>query len=180
MPPVDTPAPIPTDWLTRFSQAIGRVIPDAMSTAVGMLLLLGVGALAIGNSGAAVMDAFYRGLWMLLPFTMQMTLILVLSSTLGAAPLFRRGVARLSRLPRTQPQVFALSCLVVACLAYLYWGLSVALGPLVSIYFAREAEKKGIAVDFPFLRDLAKGTPKSKRRAGPDEIHYGTHGLRPP
>ena len=143
MPPVYAPATVPADWLTRFSQAIGRVIPDAMSTAVGMLLLLGVGALAIGNSGAAVMDAFYRGLWMLLPFTMQMTLILVLSSTLGAAPVFRHGVARLSRLPRTQDQVFALSCLVVACLGYLYWGLAIALGPLVSIYFAREAEKKG-------------------------------------
>ena len=151
MPSVYVPPAAATDWLTRFSQAIGRVIPDAMSTAVGMLLLLGVAALAIGNSGAAVMDAFYRGLWMLLPFTMQMALILVLSSTLGAAPVFRQAIARLSRLPRTRNQVFALSCLVVACLAYLYWGLSVALGPLVSIYFAREAEKKGIAVDFPFL-----------------------------
>ena len=40
---------------------------------------------------------------------------------------------------------------MVACLAYLYWGLSLALGPVVSIYFAREAEKKGIEVDFPFL-----------------------------
>ena len=151
MPSVYAPPAAPTDWLTRFSQAIGRVIPDAMSTAVGMLLLLGVAALAIGNSGAAVMDAFYRGLWMLLPFTMQMALILVLSSTLGAAPVFRQAIARLSRLPRTRDQVFALSCLVVACLAYLYWGLAIALGPLVSIYFAREAEKKGIAVDFPFL-----------------------------
>ena len=151
MSPVTAPAAVPADRLTRFSQAIGRVIPDAMSTAVGMLLLLAVGALASGNSGAAVMDAFYRGLWMLLPFTMQMALILVLSSTLGAAPMFRQAVARLSRLPRTQDQVFALSCLVVACLAYLYWGLAIALGPLVSIYFAREAEKKGIAVDFPFL-----------------------------
>lgn len=151
MPAVSAPADVPTDRLTRFSEAIGRVIPDAMSTAVGMLLVLGVGALVIGNSGTAVMDAFYRGLWMLLPFTMQMTLILLLSSTLGAAPVFRYAVARLSRLPRTQGQVFALSCLVVACLAYLYWGLAIAIGPLVSIYFAREAEKKGIAVDFPFL-----------------------------
>jgi short-chain fatty acids transporter len=151
MPSVYAPPALPTDRLTRFSEAIGRVIPDAMSTAVGMLLLLGVGALAIGNSGAAVMDAFYRGLWMLLPFTMQMALILVLSATLGAAPLFRHAVVRLSRLPRTQGQVFALSCLVVACLAYLYWGLAIALGPLVSIYFAREAEKNGIDLDFPFL-----------------------------
>jgi short-chain fatty acids transporter len=151
MRPIRAPAPVPADRLTRFSQFIGRVIPDAMSTAVGMLLLLALGALAIGNSGTAVMDAFYRGLWMLLPFTMQMTLILVLSSTLGAAPVFKRAVARLSRLPRTHGQVFALACLVVACLGYLFWGLSIALGPLVSIYFAREAERKGIEVDFPFL-----------------------------
>jgi short-chain fatty acids transporter len=151
MSAVPAQAGVPTDPLTRFSQAIGRVIPDAMSTAVGMLLLLGLGALVVGNPGAAVMDAFYRGLWMLLPFTMQMALILVLSSTLGAAPVFRRAVARLSRLPRNRGQVFALSCLSVACLAYLYWGLAFALGPLVSVYFAREAERKRIAVDFPFL-----------------------------
>jgi len=151
MPPVFVPAAAPADRLTRFSQAIGRHIPDAMSTAVGMLLLLAVGALAIGNSGAAVMDAFYRGLWMLLPFTMQMALILVLSSTLGEAPVFRQAVSRLSRLPRTRSQVFALSCLLIACLAYLYWGLAMALGPLVAVYFAREAERKGIEVDFPFL-----------------------------
>ena len=94
----------------------------------------------------------------------------VLSRPLDAAPVHdaddadsgaelnpRRGadvqaaVARLSRLPRTPNQVFALSCLVAACLSYLYWGLAIALGPLVSIYFAREAEKKGIEVDFPFL-----------------------------
>jgi short-chain fatty acids transporter len=151
MRPVPAPAPLRADGLTRFSQFIGRIIPDAMSTAVGMLLLLAIGALAIGNSGTAVMDAFYRGLWMLLPFTMQMALILVLSATLGAAPLFRGAVARLSRLPRTRGQVFALACLVVACLGYLFWGLAIALGPLVSIYFAREAERKRIEVDFPFL-----------------------------
>ncbi len=139
------------DRLTRFSLFIGRVIPDAMSTAIGMLLLLAAWTFAIGNSGTAILDAFYRGLWMLLPFTMQMTLIMVLSSALGAAPVFKRAVGWLSRLPRTRGQVIALGCLVVAGLGYLFWGLAFALGPLVSIYFAREAERKGIAIDFPFL-----------------------------
>lgn len=122
-----------------------------MSTAVGMLLLLGVGALAIGNSGAAVMDAFYRGLWMLLPFTMQMTLILVLSSSLGASPFFKRAILALSRLPGTTTGVLAASILLTAALAYCYWGLGVTLGPLIAVYFAREAEKKGLPLDFPFL-----------------------------
>ena len=144
-------APAPVDRLTRFSHVIGRIIPDAMSTAVLMLVLLALAALGTGNSATTVMDAFYRGLWMLLPFTMQMTLILVLSSTLGAAPVFRRIVARLARIPTSRGGVVSLACFVVACLAYMYWGLAVALGPLVAIYFAREAEQKGIAIDFPFL-----------------------------
>ena len=51
-----TPAPV--DRLTRFSHIIGRIIPDAMSSAVAMLVLLALAALAIGNSGTTVMDAF--------------------------------------------------------------------------------------------------------------------------
>ncbi len=97
------------------------------------------------------MDAYYRGLWMLLPFTMQMTLILVLSSSLGASPLFKRLVARLARLPRSTAQVFVFATLTAAALSYLYWGLGITLGPLVAIYFAREAEARGLRVDFPFL-----------------------------
>lgn len=150
-PSPERPTPDADDWLTRFSLLIGRIIPDAMSTAIGMLLLLALWALVIGNAGTDILDAFYRGLWMLLPFTMQMTLILVLSSTLGAAPIFKRFVGWLSRLPRSGTQVIALSSVVVACLGYLFWGLALALGPLVSIYFAREAEHKGIRIDFPFL-----------------------------
>ena len=48
---------------------------------------------------------------MLLQFTMQMTLILVLSLILGATPAFKNAVIFLSRLPRTQAQVMVLAVL---------------------------------------------------------------------
>lgn len=149
-----TPPPSP-DRLTRFALAVGRVIPDATTTSVMMLLIVGAAALLLGGTFDATADGYYRGLWMMLPFTMQMTLILVLSSSLGAAPLFRRGVARLAAVPRTTGQVFALAVLATGCLSYLYWGLGLTLGPLVAIYFARDAERRGIAVDFPFLLSTA-------------------------
>jgi short-chain fatty acids transporter len=38
-----------------------------------------------------------------------------------------------------------------AAVSYLHWGLGYALAPVIAVYFATEAEKKGIAVDFPFL-----------------------------
>lgn len=143
--------PAPSDRVTRFAIAMGRLIPDAMSTSIVLLVVVFAVALAMGNSVATTADAYYRGLWMLLPFTMQMTLILVLSSTLGATPFFRRAIGALSRIPGSAGGVLALSMLTTAALAYLYWGLGVALGPVVAIYFARQAEAKGIPIDFPFL-----------------------------
>jgi short-chain fatty acids transporter len=148
---VTSQAPPDTDRMTRFATAIGRLIPDAMSTSIVLLVVVFAGALLMGNTLEGTADAYYRGLWMLLPFTMQMTLILVLSSTLGSTPFFRKAIVALSRLPGTASQVLALSMLTTAALAYLYWGLGVALGPVVAIFFAREAEAKGIAIDFPFL-----------------------------
>ena len=47
--------------------------------------------------------------------------------------------------------MLALTILVSAGLSYLYWGLGIALSPLVAMQFAREAEKRGLRLDFPFL-----------------------------
>ena len=77
------------------------IVPDAISTAVFMLVILFIIALAIGNTFTTTMDAWYRGLWMLLPFTMQMTLVLMLGCVLAATPLFRKVIvpSRANRAP---------------------------------------------------------------------------------
>ncbi len=145
-----TPEP-GSDRLARFSHALGNLVPDATSASVILMVVVAATALATGNTPSAVADAYYRGLWMLLPFTMQMTLILVLSAVVSATPLFRAVVIRLAGLPSSVPQVVAVSVGLGAALAYLYWGLGVALAPLIAIHFAAAAEKKGLQVDFPFL-----------------------------
>ncbi len=139
------------DRLANFTRFVGDWIPDAMTTCIAMALLIAAGALLVGNPAAKVAEAGYRGLWMLLPFTMQMTLILVVSCSLGTAPVFQRALRHVARLPRTEGQVLALPILLNALLAYFYWGLSVTLGPIMAIQFAREAERRGLKVDFPFL-----------------------------
>ena len=139
------------DRISKFAQVIGTLVPDATSASVILLLVVAGAALAFGTAPDAVVDAYYRGLWMLLPFTMQMTLILVLSAVVSDTPFFRRAVVALARKPRTLTQVIAFSVLLDATASYFYWGLGLALGPLIAIHFAAAAEEKGIAVDFPFL-----------------------------
>jgi short-chain fatty acids transporter len=141
-------------WLDRFAGFVAHVVPDAITASVILLLVLVIAALSLGSSPTHVMDAYYRGLWMLLPFTMQMTLIIVLSSSLASTPFFRRAVVKMSRVPRTANEIVALAVLLTAMAAYVYWGLGIALSPLIAVHFAREAERKGIAIDFPFLLGL--------------------------
>lgn len=139
------------DRLTRFSVAAGAQVPDATAMAAILLVVLIAAALGLGNSLSDTSDAFYRGLWMLLAFSMQMTLLLILSSVLSTMPFFRSAAIRLAQLPRTTGQVLLLSVLLTATLSYVYWGLGLALGPLIAVHFARAAETKGIRIDFPCL-----------------------------
>lgn len=126
-------------------------MPDAITTSILLLVILFVTSVSIGNSLTATMEAYYKGLWMLLAFTMQMTLILVLSLVLGATPAFKKMIIYLSRIPKTSFQVVAMAVLTCSVVAYLNWGLSQALGPLIAIHFCKEAERKGIKVDFLFM-----------------------------
>jgi short-chain fatty acids transporter len=156
-PASSVPARTERNWVDALAYVMERVVPDAITTSIILLVLLFGLALAVGTGLTAAMDAYYRGLWMLLQFTMQMTLILVLSLILGATPAFKNAVIALSRLPRTQAQVMMLAVLCGGFVAYLNWGLSIALAPVIAIHFATQAEKKGIPVDFLWLMSVLAG-----------------------
>jgi short-chain fatty acids transporter len=130
---------------------MARWVPDAITAAVILTFLTLAIALALGNPLLRAIDAYHQGLWMLLGFTMQMTLILVLSLALATTPFFQRAIARLARVPKSRNQFIVLAFLSAGVTSYVYWGLGYALNPMISIYFAAEAERKGIDMDFPFL-----------------------------
>jgi len=138
-------------WVDKLALIMERVVPDAITTSIILMVVLVALALGIGTPLSDTVDAYYRGLWNLLAFTMQMTLILVLSLILGATPFFKRIIVSLSRLPRTVPQVVTGAVLTSAAVAYFNWGLAIALGPIIAIHFCRQAESKGLRIDFLFM-----------------------------
>lgn len=147
----------PTNRLQRLPDIISQFVPDAITASVLLTVTMVAIALAMGNPLTRVMDAYHQGLWMLLAFTMQMTLIIILSAALAGTPAFCRAIAALARLPKTPRQVVALAFLTSGVAAYVYWGLGYALGPMIAIYFAAEAERRDISVDFPFLLAVVYG-----------------------
>jgi short-chain fatty acids transporter len=66
-------------------------------------------------------------------------------------------IARASRIPKTTLGVVVSVVLCCAGIGYLNWGLGVALAPMIAIHFARQAELKGLPVDFLFLQAITAG-----------------------
>src|SRR4051794_4845238 len=114
---------------------MSRWVPDAVTAGVMLTFVTVVIALALGNPISRVLEAYHQGLWMLLPFTMQMTLILVLSLALALTPLFRGAIARLALIPKSRNQFIAFAFLICGVTSYFYWGLGYALNPIVAVYF---------------------------------------------
>lgn len=136
---------------------VARLVPDAITAAAILTLTMVIVGIAMGNPFSRILDAYHQGLWMLLQFTMQMTLIIVLSAALSASTQFRKGVAALAQLPRTPKQIVITAFLLAGAASYLNWGLGYAMGPMIAILFAAQAERRGIAIDFPFLLGVTYG-----------------------
>jgi len=142
---------------SRAPDAIARAVPDAITASAILTLAMALVAAFMGNPLARIADAYQQGLWMLLQFTMQMTLVIVLSSALSVTPVFRRAITSLAELPQTPRQIVVIAFLLSGAASYLFWGLGYALGPLIAILFAASAERRGIRVDFPFLLGVTYG-----------------------
>ncbi len=132
----------------RFASSVEKFVPDAITSAVIMVAILFLFATSIGVPIGKTTEAYYKGFWMLLAFTMQMTLIITLSSVFGASPIFRKLIMALAKVPSSPFQVIALAAVLTGVLAYFYWGLAITLGPVIAVYFCGEAQRKGIKVDF--------------------------------
>src|SRR5262245_38709271 len=117
-------------WVDMLGRIMERWVPDVLTTAIVLMVVLVGLWLLVGGTVTQTLNAYYEGLWMFLGFTMQVTLILVLSLILTATPVFKNTVARISRAPRTRIQVVTMATLCVALISYLNWGLSLALSPV--------------------------------------------------
>src|SRR5690242_11279039 len=79
-----------------------RWIPDAFVFALLATLLVFAAAWRVaGAPPLAVVDAWGRGFWDLLPFTMQMALVIVSGYVLASSPPVHALIAALARVPST-------------------------------------------------------------------------------
>ena len=94
-----------------------------------------------------VVEHWGGGVWNLLAFAMQMALVLVCGTTLASAPIIKRAINAMARMPQSAPSAIALVTVVSALSCWLNWGF----GLIVGVVFAKAIARQRSDVDYRLL-----------------------------
>ncbi len=119
--------------------------PDSFVLALLAVAVVSIGALGTGVSVQQIASSFGTGFWSLIPFTMQMTFIIIGGYVVADSPPVARLIVWLAARPRTGRGAVALVALVSVLTSLLHWGLSTVLSSLLA---RRLGERSDIRMDY--------------------------------
>lgn len=129
-------------------KVVQKYLPDPFIFAVILTFIAAAIAIPVcRQTPIEVIEHWGGGVWSLLAFAMQMSLILVCGSTLASAPVIKRGISSLASLPKSPAGAIALVTGVSAVACWLNWGF----GLIIGVIFAKEIAKKLRGVDYRLL-----------------------------
>ena len=117
-----------------------RWVPDAYVFAALAVIIVAAAAMLIGASPVATARAFGDGYWSLIPFTMQMSFIIIGGFVVATAPPIARLIDRFAKFPRSGRGAVCFVALVSMLLSLVHWGLSSIVGSLLVRALGRRAE----------------------------------------
>ena len=123
-------------WLTAFSE---RWVPDAFVFALLATVIVTVAGAAT-SSVPAVIDAWGRGFWELIPFTLQMALVIITGYVLATSRPMRAFIEAVAAWPRTPRQAVLLVTLFAMISSWFNWGFSLVFSAVLARAVARRVE----------------------------------------
>ena len=125
------------DWSQRW-------FPDAFVFGLLALIIIFFAGIVAGSRFLDLVDYFGQGFWSLIPFTMQMAMIIIGGYVVAVSPPVFRIIRRLSRIPRTPRGAIAFVALFSMLTSLISWGL----GLIFAALLAREVVKNIRGIDY--------------------------------
>jgi short-chain fatty acids transporter len=123
-----------TDWTERW-------VPDAFVFALIATVVVFVAALAATSSTVLeVVDSWGRGFWDLIPFTMQMALVIITGHVLATSRPMGRLIRAVASWPTTPRNAVALVAFFAMASSWLNWGFSLVFSAVLAIEVARRVK----------------------------------------
>lgn len=130
-----------TDWSERW-------VPDAFVFALLGTVLVVVAALALTPASLpAVVDAWGAGFWELIPFTLQMALVIITGYVLATSRPLQRTIRWLAGMPATPAGAVAFVTFFALTSSWFNWGFSL----IFSAVLAREVARRVPGADYRAL-----------------------------
>jgi short-chain fatty acids transporter len=130
-----------TDWTERW-------VPDAFIFALLATVIVVVAGVAFTPSSLPqVIDAWGKGLWELIPFTLQMALIIITGHVLATSSPVGRVIRAIASWPTTPRNAVALVTFFALASSWFNWGFSL----IFSAVLAREVARRVEGVDYRAL-----------------------------
>lgn len=148
MPPSEDKEGVLSSIALRFTAWSERWIPDAFVFALlatALVFALGLGTSA---SAPALVESWGRGFWELLPFTMQMVLVIVTGYVLATSRPIGWCIERLAELPRTARGATTMVAIFSMTTSWINWGFSLIFSAMLARATARhrpEADYRALA-----------------------------------
>jgi short-chain fatty acids transporter len=140
--------PLPEGPLARVGVALSnwseRWFPDPLVFAlVGIVAVFLIG-IATGEKPADLAIQGGKSFWSLIPFTMQMVMIIIGGYVVASTPLVQRATEKLANVPKSPRHAIALVALFSTLTALISWGLS----PIFSGLFVRQLTQRIKGLDY--------------------------------
>jgi short-chain fatty acids transporter len=150
----DTAQETGSDNLGRFARVGVRLadwsqkwFPDAFVFALGGLLIVFVAGLFAGVSPRNLVQYFGDGFWGLIPFTMQMVMIIIGGYVVATSPPVFKLIQALAKVPRTPPGAVAYVAFFSMATSMVSWGF----GLIFAGILAREIVRNVRGIDYRAL-----------------------------
>jgi short-chain fatty acids transporter len=123
-----------TDWAERW-------IPDAFIFALMATFIVAIAALvATPATPPDIVDAWGRGFWDLIPFTLQMALIIMTGHVLASSAPMQRVIRSIASWPRTPKSAVALVTFFALVTSWFNWGFSLIFSAMLALEIARRVD----------------------------------------
>jgi short-chain fatty acids transporter len=125
----------------RFTRVAERVVPDAFVFALLATCIVVLAAGVHGTSIGVALDQWGSGVWDLLPFMTQMSLVVIAGHVLASSAPVAWIIERLAAVPKSAKSAVAYVTFFSMVSSWFNWGFSLIFSAMLALAIARRLER---------------------------------------
>lgn len=122
-----------SDWSEKW-------FPDSYIFALLGVVIVSIAAIGIGAPVQEVAISFGNGFWSLIPFTMQMCMLIVVGYVVSVSKPVELLIQKMAQIPTSGRNAIVMVATVSLCISLINWAMSTVLTALLVIALAKRKE----------------------------------------